>query len=290
MNLKPNRISTFTPITPGQEMAMARQLLEINSERELDRFLPLLAAAVPMLTKIAGPLLKNVAGSLFGGGGGKRKRPRDEQEQFLGKIVKGFFGETELENESESYEQEQFLGSLLGGLFGRRELEAEEEQFLGSIIGKLFGGRELEAENYVQEQFLGGIVKGLLGGELESETVPGGGQARMLRRARRFIRLVNSAAGHAAAEIANMQRAGHRPSPAELRRVVFCALVAAARRFVPRLAALAFPGEGAPQPGPQAAPPQGAPGGQTMLELMIAEATPLGVPSRASRSNGYPLG
>ena len=269
MALHPNRISAFQPLTPRRELALARELLEVQSEEELDHFLPLLAAAVPMLTSIAGPLLKNVAGSLFGGGGsGKRKRPRDQQEQFLGGIVKG----------------------LLGG-----ELESEQqERFLGGIIGKLFGGGELEAENHVQEQFLGGIVKGLLGGELESETGAAGGQPRMLRRARRFVRLVSAASGHAAGQLANLQRLGHRPSPAELRRIVLASIVQAARQFAPRLAAVAFPG-GAPAPAPSPVGPGAAPDpghGQSVLELMIADATPLGAPpnGRTHRTNGYPLG
>ena len=137
------------------------------------------------------------------------------------------------------------------------ELEsAEQEQFLGGIIGKLFGG-ELEAENYVQEQFLGGILKGLIGGELEAETAgppapgpgPTHGHRHLLRRARRFVRYVHAAACHVAAELANLQRAGHRPSPPELQRIVLGALIATAHRLMPHLAAVAFPA-GAPMPAP----------------------------------------
>ncbi len=181
MSTLPNRISAFGSMTPGREVALARQLLEIQSEQELDHFLPLLAMAAPLISNIAGPLLKNLAGGLFGGGSKKRK-PRDQQEYFLGGIVKGLLGgeletseyenEAEFQNESEaeSYEQEQFLGGILKGIMGGELESAEQEQFLGGLIGKLFGGRELEAENYVQEQFLGGILKGLIGGELEAET------------------------------------------------------------------------------------------------------------------------
>jgi hypothetical protein len=296
------RLSTSDPA--ARALALARELLEIQSERELDRFLPLVAAAIPMLTNIAGPLLKNIAGSLLGGGGSsKRKRPRDQQEQFLGGIVKGLLGG---ELESGGYEREQFLGGIFKGLMGG-ELETEQqERFLGGIIGKLFGGRELEAENYVQEQFLGGIVKGLLGGEMEMEGPsaaggPGDRQAHRLRRARRFVRLVNSAAGYAAAQLSSLQRAGHRPSPAELRRIVLASMVQAARRFAPRLAGVAFPGAEAPAhgqpPAPTPAPASSTAGqpqpGPTMLELMISEATPLGAPpsnGASRRSGGYPLG
>jgi len=313
MSTLPNRISAFGNLTPGREVALARQLLEIQSEQELDHFLPLLAMAAPLISNIAGPLLKNLAGGLFGGGSKKRK-PRDQQEYFLGGIVKGLLGgeletseyenEAELKNESEAeaYEREQFLGGLLKGIMGG-ELESEEhEQFLGGIIGKLFGG-ELEAENYVQEQFLGGIFKGLIGGELEGETAgapPAGPHhhhhRHLMRRARRFVRYVHAAACHVAAELANLQRAGHRPSPPELQRIVLAALIATAQRLMPHLAAAAFPGGaamGAPPPRAMPGPP-GAPGPQqTMLEMMIAEATPLGAAPptlRNGHANGYPLG
>jgi hypothetical protein len=310
MAFYPNRISAFQPLTPQREVALARELLEIQSERELDRFLPLLAAAVPMLTSIAGPLLKNLAGSLFGGGSGKRKRPRDQQEQFLGGIVTGLLG-----GELESEQQEQFLGGIFKGLLGGEMESEQQERFLGGIIGKLFGGRELEAENHVQEQFLGGIVKGLLGGEMESETGPGHGHHRMLRRARRFVRLVNAASGHAAGQLSRLQSLGHRPSSAEMRRIVLASIVQAARRFAPRMAAIAFPGEAAlspspspssssrPAPAPTSSPAPtaawGAPApGQSMLELMIADATPLRATRNGQsvrngygpRSDGYPLG
>jgi hypothetical protein len=316
MSTLPNRISAFGSMTPGREVALARQLLEIQSEQELDHFLPLLAMAAPLISNVAGPLLKNLAGGLFGGGSKKRK-PRDQQEYFLGGIVKGLLGgeletseyeneaEFQSESEAESYEREQFLGGILKGIMGGELESAEQEQFLGGLIGKLFGGRELEAENYVQEQFLGGILKGLIGGELEAETAgppapgPGGpphGHRHLLRRARRFVRYVHTAACHAAAELANLQRAGHRPSPPELQRIVLGALIATAHRLMPRLSAVAFPG-GAPAAAP---PPRGVPGAPaaggpqpTMLEMMISEATPLGAGPprlRNGHANGYPLG
>jgi len=320
MSTLPNRISAFGPLTPGREVALARQLLEIQSEQELDHFLPLLAMAAPLISNIAGPLLKNLAGGLFGGGSKKRK-PRDQQEYFLGGIVKGLLGgeletseyeneaEFETESEAESYEREQFLGGILKGIMGGELESAEQEQFLGGIIGKLFGGRELEAENYVQEQFLGGILKGLIGGELEAEAAgppapgPGGpphhGHRHLLRRARRFVRYVHTAACRVAAELTNFQRAGHRPSPPELQRIVLGALIATAQRLMPRLSAVAFPGGAAPTaPPPRAFPgAPGAPGGggpqPTMLEMMFSEATPLGAaPARLRNGhvNGYPLG
>jgi len=312
MSTLPTRISAFGNLTPGREVALARQLLEIQSEQELDHFLPLLAMAAPLISNVAGPLLKNLAGGLFGGGSKKRK-PRDQQEYFLGGIVKGLLGgeletgeyENEAEFESEAYEREQFLGGLLKGIMGGELENAEQEQFLGGLIGKLFGGRELEAENYVQEQFLGGILKGLIGGELEAEAGPpaagpGGppphGHRHLMRRARRFVRYVHAAACHVAAELANLQRAGHRPSPPELQRIVLAALIATAQRLMPHLAAAAFPG-GAPMPAGPARGMPGAPGPggpqPTMLEMMIAEATPLGAgrtPLRNGHANGYPLG
>lgn len=316
MSTLPNRISAFGSLTPGREVALARQLLEIQSEQELDHFLPLLAMAAPLISNVAGPLLKNLAGGLFGGGSKKRK-PRDQQEYFLGGIVKGLLGgeletseyeneaEFQSESEAESQEREQFLGGILKGLMGGELESAEQEQFLGGIIGKLFGGRELEAENYVQEQFLGGILKGLIGGELEAETAgppapgPGGaphhGHRHLLRRARRFVRYVHAAACHAAAELTNLQRAGHRPSPPELQRIVLAALIATAQRLMPRLSAVAFPGAApAPAPPARAMPSAPAAGGAqpTMLEMMIADATPLGAPARLrnGHANGYPLG
>ncbi len=225
MTLRPNRINTSRSLTPAREQQLAQQLLNVQSEEELDHFLPLIAAAAPMIANIAGPLLKNLAGGLFGGGGGggrKKRRPRDEQEQFLGKIAKSLLGESQAEN----YEEEQFLGGILKGLLGggRREMEAEQQQFLGGLVGKLLG-REAETENYVQEQFLGGILKGLLGGGREMETAAesetaeegDGDYQKLMLRARRFVRLVNAAATHAAGILSNNQRTGRRPGPAELR-------------------------------------------------------------------------
>ena len=260
MNLRPNRINTSGSLTPAREQQLAQQLLNVQSEEELDHFLPLIAAAAPMIANIAGPLLKNLAGGLFGGGGGgrKRRRPRDEQEQFLGKIATSLFGEVEAEN----YEEEQFLGGILKGLLGggRGEMEAEQQQFLSGLVGKLLG-REAETESYVQEQFLGGILKGLLGGgrELETETEAeseteeegDGDYQKLMSRARKFVRLVNAAATHAAGILSNIQRMGRRPAPAELRQIVLSAIVNAARRHSPRLASAAFstPGSYQGQPG-----------------------------------------
>jgi hypothetical protein len=287
MTLLPNRISA--PMTPAHELELARGLLNVQSEEELDHFLPLLAAAAPMIGQIAGPLLKNLAGGLFGGGGGKKRRPRDEQEQFFGGIVKGLLGE----REAQSYEEEQFIGGILkgvlGGLGGEMESEEEnyeQEQLLGSLVGKLFGG-EMEAPSYEQEQFIGGLLKGVLGGEMEMAAQGDPGPGKMLRRARRFVRLVHTAAQQAAAEIAAMQRAGHRPDEMELRRIVLTAMVNATRRLKPRLAAAAFGGaqpqppqqQGQPPghgpPGPPHGPPPG-PQHETMLESMISDAPPIG--------------
>jgi len=107
---------------------------------------------------------------------------------------------------------------------------------------------------------------------------------------------VHAAACHVAAELANLQRAGHRPTPPELQRIVLAALIATAQRLMPHLAAAAFP-TGAPMPAPPARGVPGAPGATgpqpTMLEMMIAEATPLGGGRAAPRNghaNGYPLG
>jgi hypothetical protein len=280
MSLSPTRISAFGPLSPGREVALARQLLQVQSDRELEGFLPLLAAAAPMIANVAGPLLKNLAGGLFGGGGSKRKRPRDEQEQFLGGLLKG----------------------LMGG-----ELEAgEQEQFLGGLIGKLFGRRELET-NYVQEQFLGGLLKGIMGGEMEMEGEAGNGHGgrHLMRRARRFVRFVHTAAAHAAAALANVQRAGRRAPPAELQKIVFGALVSAAHEVLPHLAAAAFGGEPTLHSPPFTGATSGtAPGTgvgtagtppATMLELMVGDARPLGsgrIPQRGSNGvpTGYPLG
>lgn len=271
MSLSPNRISAFGPLSPGREVSLARQLLQTQNDRELEGFLPLLAAAAPMIANVAGPLLKNLVGGLFGGGGGKKKRPRDEQEQFLGGLLKG----------------------IMGG-----ELEAgEQEQFLGGLIGKLFGRRELET-NYVQEQFLGGLLKGIMGGEMEGESHGG---RHLMRRARRFVRFVHTAAAHAATALANVQRAGRRAPAAELQKIVFGALVTAAHEVLPHLAAAAFGGEPMmpappPPPGaPAAVGPNGGAGPATMLELMIGDARPLGSPRTSQRGNhgaatGYPLG
>ena len=112
------------------------------------------------------------------------------------------------------------------------------------------------------------------------------------------MRYVHAAACHVAAELTNLQRAGHRPSAPELQRIVLGALIATAQRLMPRLSAVAFAGGAPTAPPPRAFP--GAPGAQgsggpqpTMLEMMISEATPLGAaPARLrnGHANGYPLG
>jgi len=243
----PNRMSATAPLSAERELTLAQEMLEAHSEQELDHFLPFILPAL----KLAAPLLKGVAGSLLGGlGGGSRRRPpKNQQEYFLGNIVRGLFGEIDPENEQE----ERFLGRVLKGLLGEQQLEAEEEQFLlGGLIGKLFG-RELEAEgaNYVQEQFLGGLLGKLFRGELESAQMeaqhpaPGGGPLhKRLRLARRFVRLTHMASRLAAQRLASI---GHRPTPEEAQRVVLGAIIAAARRFTPRLAS-AFPEEGVASP------------------------------------------
>jgi hypothetical protein len=272
----PIRISAFKPITADQELSLARELVQIQSEQELDRFIPLLIPAIkfaaPLLMKVAGPLLKGLAGSLLGGGAQPPARPRSQQEHFLGGIIGKLFGAREAESE----EEQQFLGSLLGGLFGG-ELETEEEQFLGGLIGKLFGGTELEAESYVQDQFLGGIVKSLLGGEIAGE-LPGErpGPRRRLGRARRFVRLATHASRQAAAEIVRLLQSGQRPTEDDVRRIIVGAMIATARRFRHRRRhhhhRLSEPAAPTLQPSPPPRPPQG----ETLLERMIAGARPLG--------------
>jgi hypothetical protein len=270
----PKRLNLFAPLSSEQELELAEQMLELEDEAELDHFLPLLLplakAAAPLLMNVAGPLIKNVAGRLLGGGGrGRRSRPQNQQEQFLGKIIGGLFGEIQ----AEDHEQEQFLGGILKGILGEQETAGEQEQFLGNIIGKIFGGgRELEAENYVQEQFLGGILGKLLGrGELETEGEVS--QERWIARARRFVRLVSTASRQAASEITQLMHTGARPTPHQVRRIVFRAFVRAARQITPRIASVAFPGG-------QPAPAQNVLEG-TLLEMMIHDARPLG-PARAA--------
>jgi len=267
MTAMPNRISAFAPLSSEQEAALAQELLELQSEAELDHFLPFILPAL----KLAAPLLKSVAGSLLGGlgGGGEAPRPRrarNQQEYFLGKMVRGLFGEVAPESEQE----ERFLGGILKGLLGEQELQGEQEQFIGSLLGKLFGGRELEVqgENYVQEQFLGSLIGKLFRGgrememaqaEMEQEVANGGAPSPWrLRLARRFVRLAHEASRRAAHQMAGL---GRRPAPEEARRIVFGAIVGAARHFTPRLAAAAFGGapNGYPAnaaPSPQ--PPTGA--------------------------------
>ncbi|HEY8923566.1 MAG TPA: hypothetical protein VIU64_04235, partial [Polyangia bacterium] len=247
MTAMPNRISAFAPLSPEREAALARELLELQSEQELDHFLPFILPAL----KLAAPLLKSVAGSLLGGLGGggeapRPRRPRNQQEYFLGKIVRGLFGEVAPESEQE----ERFLGGILKGLLGEQELQGEQEQFIGSLLGKLFGGREMEmqGENYVQEQFLGSLLGKLFGGsremeaaeaEMEQEVVTGAPSPWRFRLARRFLRLAHEASRRAAHQMASL---GRPPAPEEARRIVLGAIVAAARHFTPRLAAAAFGG------------------------------------------------
>jgi len=261
MTAMPNRISAFAPMSPEQETALAQELLELQSEAELDHFLPFILPAL----KLAAPLLKGVVGSLLGGGGGGG-RPRNQQEFFLGNIVRGLFGEVQPETEQE----EQFLGGILKGLLGEQEVQGEQEQFIGSLLGKLFGGRELEmeGENHVQEQFIGSLIGKLFGGRREMETAEMEMEAEMtggapspwrMRLARRFLRLAHAASVRAAQQMSSL---GHRPTPDEARRIVLGAIVDAARRFTPRLAATAFGGGAyapfpARRPGPQPLPPAG---------------------------------
>lgn len=286
MTAMPIRISAFAPMSSEQEAALAQQLLEIQSEEELDRFLPLILPAL----KLAAPLLKGVAGSLLGGlgGGGGARRPRNQQEYFLGNIVRGLFGEVQ----PETQEEEQFLGGILKGLLGEHEFQgefqsefqSEAEQFIGSLIGKLFGGRrelELQGENHVQEQFIGSLIGKLFGGRREMETAEMAMESEMttgapspwrMRLARRFLRLAHAASIQAAQQ---MRSLGRSPTPDEARRIVLGAIVEAARRFTPRLAASAFGGGAyaafpARRPGPQPVPPP-APGAQDHEFMGVGE-------------------
>ena len=302
MTAMPIRISAFAPMSSQQEAALAQQLLEVQSEEELDRFLPLILPAL----KIAAPLLKSVAGSLLGGlgggGGGGPRRPRNQQEYFLGNIVRGLFGEVQPETE----EEEQFLGGILKGLLGEQEFQGEfqaegqaqgeEEQFIGGLIGKLFGGRremEMQGENHVQEQFIGGLIGKLFGGRrememaemaMESETTTGAPSPWRMRLARRFLRLAHGASIQAAQQ---MRSLGRPPTPDEARRIVLGAIVEAARRFTPRLAASAFGGGAyapfpARRPGPQPVPPP-APGAQDQEFTGIGQAPGGGGPAAGMR-------
>ncbi|WP_394839570.1 hypothetical protein LVJ94_22040 [Pendulispora rubella] len=175
------------------EAELAAELLEIQSEEELDHFIPLLLPALklaaPLLGKVAGPLFKGLAGKALPFLRGGKRRPRQPpppQDQFLGKIIGGLFGELEAENE----EEEQFLGKIL---VGDREVQ---EQFLGGIVKRLFGGRELEAEVATPDH-----------------------------RARRFVRLARRAARRAGLEIASRLEAGHRLTEKEARKLVLRAIV-----------------------------------------------------------------
>jgi hypothetical protein len=292
-------MSAHDDLTPEHEAALAQEFLEINSEEELEHFLPLLLPAIklaaPFLMKAAVPVLKKFAfhalpvirgfvrhelGEVSFDG---RFGPENEEEAFLGGVLRGLLGETE------TGEQEQFIGGLLKGLIGG-ELEGEQEQFLGGILKKVFGG-ELETENYVQEQFIGGLLSKIFSGELEGEAGGGGHHHRL---ARRFVRLTRAASRRAALHIMNHIQAGRPPSDREVRRIVFSSIVHAARRFTPRLAAHAFHGRGhhhpmrsaapvqqaGPPPGPQGPPPGPPPeqgsGEMSMLEMMMADAPPGG--------------
>ncbi len=269
----PKRLNLFAPLSSEQELELAEQMLELETEAELDHFLPLLLplakAAAPLLMNVAGPLIKNVAGRLLGGGGrDRRSRPQNEQEQFLGRIIGGLLGETEAEDR----EQEEFLSRILKGILGEQELEGEQEEFLSRILGKLFRRRRARAaDNHVQEQFIGGLVGKLLGSremEMEGEV----SRERWIARTRRFVRLVSTASRQAASEITQLVRTGARPTPHQVQRMVFRAFVRAARQITPRIAAAAFPGG-------QSAPAQNELEG-TLLEMMIQNARPLG-PARA---------
>jgi hypothetical protein len=284
MTLLPNRISAYGHLSRERELALARQFLEIQSEAELDHFLPLLLPAIklaaPLLSKVAGPLLKSVAGSIFSGGSSRKSRPRDGEEMFLGKIAKGLFREAEAEGE------DRFLGGIIKGILGG-ELEAEHDRFLGGIIGKLFGGRELElefesereaeSENYVQEQFIGGLLGKVFGGrELEAEN-----EQQELGIARGFVRLATTASERAAQEIVSRVRAGRPPTEAQARKLVLRALVLAARQIAPPLAdALASANGSSNAAGNGAgsrALGQGVHEEQTVLELMIGSGGPSGL-------------
>jgi hypothetical protein len=194
-------MSAFGHLSPQRELELAQELLGVQSEEELDRFLPLLLPAI----KAAAPLLKSVAGSLLGGLGGgggggggaargrRRRRPASQEEYFLGNIVKGLLGEMQPENEQE----EQFLGRIRRVLRGAGGLLGEEEQFIGGLIGKLFGGRrELEAEtpNYVQEQFIGGLIGRLFGGRRELHAEAPGPRSTLRPPGARRITACGSAA------------------------------------------------------------------------------------------------
>lgn len=225
----------------ASDAQLASELLAIQSEEELDQFIPALLPAIkmalPLIGKVAGPLLKGLAGSFLGGGGSPRRRPTTqrefEEEQFLGKIIGGLFGELEAEDEAE----EQFIGSIIGKLLGKREfeIESEEEQFLGKIIGGLFGGGKSEYE----DQFLGGILGKLFGRELEFD----GEYVDPQATATRFVRLARRAAHVAARDLSARLQMGRRPGLGEVRQIVLRAFLHTARRMAPGYVPPGFQGE-----------------------------------------------
>lgn len=75
------------------------------------------------------------------------------------------------------------------------------------------------------------------------------------------------ASNRAATEILNLVRSGRRPTEDDARRIFFRAIVLAARRITPRLAAAAFP---AMSPGAGQSEGEG-----TVLEMMIADTQPI---------------
>ncbi|MEY4575661.1 MAG: hypothetical protein RL701_364 [Pseudomonadota bacterium] len=214
------------------EAELAAEFLELQNEAELDHFLPFLLPALklaaPLIGKVAGPLVKGLAGKLLGGGGSKRRRrptaQEFEEEQFLGKILGGLFG-GELEAESEH--EEHFLGGLIGKLLGEAEFENEqEEQFIGGLLGKIFGGNR-----EVQEQFLGGLLGKVFGefefedeGETEGEAPELGPQ-----HAEHFIRYARRASHLASQEITALLRSGQKPQLSQIRRIVLSAFVRTAQ-------------------------------------------------------------
>jgi hypothetical protein len=217
------------------EAELAAEFLEIQNEAELDHFLPFLLPALklaaPLIGKVAGPLVKGLAGNLLGGGGSKRRRrptaQEFEEEQFLGKILGGLFGR---ELEAETEQEEHFLGGLIGKLLGEAQFENEQdEQFIGGLLGKLFGGNR-----EVHEQFLGGLL-GKVFGEFESEGEFEGGAPQFgPEHAERFVRYARRASHLASQEISALLRSGQKPQLSQIRRIVLSAFVRTAQSHGPQ--------------------------------------------------------
>ena len=165
-----------SPLSEEEEMELASDLLEIQSEEELDHFIGGLVGLLPGIIQGIGGLF-----------GGKRRRGAGEMEQEFG-MLKGLLRRRRRRRRLAG-EMEEELGGVLKGMLksvARRALPGIGSA-LGSAVAPGIGSS------------LGGALGSALGGMFEMEMEGLNPQDQEFEQARRFVELAVAAGQNAAA-------------------------------------------------------------------------------------------